>query len=268
MLRTWNVTLVASAFLLSIFSTFITRSDAISSVNSFAQSPAGKWLAGFLILAIAVTAYLVSTRLRNLGSTARLESVVSREAGFLYDNLLLESRAIALPRLVTRNRRRYGGYIAHLGLAVVFAGFAGVAFKREFDMTLNAGDTRTATDAWGHSWTFLNQGISRYDILNREVTAIVLDVTRDGTPAGVITSEKRQYVDSRGAPTFQPSTAAGIMGSFRQDVYVVLAVVRGADAAEIRVTFNPLVRWVWLGGSLMAVGGLVVMWPAAPSLDA
>jgi cytochrome c-type biogenesis protein CcmF len=53
------------------------------------------------------------------------------------------------------------------------------------------------------------------------------------------------------------------MGSFKQDVYVVLAGVRGANDAEIRVTFNPLVRWVWLGGALMALGGLVVMWPAA-----
>jgi cytochrome c-type biogenesis protein CcmF len=145
----------------------------------------------------------------------------------------------------------------------VFAAFAGLAFKREFDLTLNAGDTKTVTDAWGHSWTFLSQGISRYNVLNREVTAIALDVTRDGKPAGVITSEKRQHVDSRGAPTFEPSTEVGIMGSFKQDVYVVLAGVRGADGAEIRVTFNPLVRWVWLGGALMALGGLVVMWPAA-----
>src|SRR5450756_378121 len=187
-----------------------------------------------------------------------------------------ESRVIALPRLVARNRRRYGGYIVHLGIVVVFAAFAGLAFRREFDLTLNAGDSKTVTDAWGHRWTFLSQGISRYTILNRDVTAIALDVARDGKPAGVITSEKRQYVDSRGAPTFEPSTEVGIMGSFKQDVYVVLAGVRevggggiggvgggGGDSAEIRVTFNPLVRWVWLGGGLMAIGRLVVMWPAA-----
>jgi len=174
-----------------------------------------------------------------------------------------EARVIALPRLVARNRRRYGGYIVHLGVVVVFAAFAGLAFKREFDLTLNAGDTKAVTDAWGHRWTFLSQGISRYNVLNREVTAIALDVTRDGKPAGVITSEKRQHVDSRGAPTFEPSTEVGIKGSFKQDVYVVLAGVRGVDAAEIRVTFNPLVRWVWLGGALMALGGLVVMWPQA-----
>jgi cytochrome c-type biogenesis protein CcmF len=174
-----------------------------------------------------------------------------------------ESRVIALPRLIARNRRRYGGYIVHLGVVVVFAAFAGLAFKREFDLTVNAGDTKAVTDAWGHRWTFQSQGISRYTILNRDVTAIALDVTRDGRPAGVITSEKRQHVDSRGTPTFEPSTEVGIMGSFKQDVYVVLAGVRGADGAEIRVTFNPLVRWVWLGGALMALGGLVVMWPAA-----
>ncbi len=78
-----------------------------------------------------------------------------------------------------------------------------------------------------------------------------------------MTSEKRQHVDGRGAPTFEPSTEVGIKGSFRQDVYVVLAGVRNADDAEIRVSFNPLVRWVWIGGALMALGGLVVMWPAA-----
>src|SRR6476469_3545050 len=384
MLRKWNVTLVVSAFLLAIFGTFITRSGVISSVHSFAQSPVGKWFAGFLIASIAVTAYLASTRLNDLRSHAELESMVSREAAFLYNNLVLvgiafsvlwgtlfpiiseavrgnkitvgppffntvniplglllllltgvgpliawrrasvanlkrqflvpvaaaatagilclalgvhnlaallsyavgalvvativqefykgvnarhrmygESRVIALPRLIARNRRRYGGYIVHLGVVVVFAAFAGLAFKREFDLTLNAGDTRKVTDAWGHDWTFVSQGISRYNVLNREVAAIALDVTRDGKPMGVITSEKRQHVDSRGAPTFEPSTEVGIKGSFKQDVYVVLAGVRGQDSAEIRVTFNPLVRWVWLGGALMAIGGLVVMWPAA-----
>jgi cytochrome c-type biogenesis protein CcmF len=174
-----------------------------------------------------------------------------------------ESRLIALPRLIARNRRRYGGYIVHAGVVIVFAAFAGLAFKREVDLTMNAGDSKAVTDAWGHHWTFLSQGISRYTILNREVTAIALDVTRDGRPMGVITSEKRQHVDSRGAPAFEPSTEVGILGSFKQDVYVVLAGVRGENDAEIRVTFNPLVRWVWLGGGLMAIGGLVVMWPAA-----
>src|SRR4051812_48849709 len=96
MLRKWNVTLVVSAFLLSIFGTFITRSGVISSVHSFAQSPVGKWFAAFLILAIIVTAYLVSTRLKDLKSTAELESMISREAAFLYNNLVLVGIAFSV----------------------------------------------------------------------------------------------------------------------------------------------------------------------------
>jgi cytochrome c-type biogenesis protein CcmF len=384
MLRKWNVTLVVSTFLLSIFGTFITRSGIISSVHSFAQSPVGSWFAGFLITAIAVTAYLVATRLKDLEAKASLESMVSREAAFLYNNVILVGiafsvlwgtlfpiiteavrgekitvgppffNAVNIPlglalllltgigpliawrrasianlqrqfagptlaaltvgvllvvfgmrdvaaiiayvfaafvamtviqefykgvgarmrmygegiftgfaHLVSRNRRRYGGYIVHMGVVVIFAAFAGLAFKKEFDLTLKDGDTKELTDPYGHKWRFVSQGISQYDLLNRQVTALALDLTRDGKSAGVLTTEKRQHVDSRGAPTFEPSTEVGIRESWQQDVYVVLAGVRDDQSAEIRVTFNPLVRWVWLGGGLMALGGLIVMWPQA-----
>ena len=78
-------------------------------------------------------------------------------------------------------------------------------------------------------------------------------------------SGRRQHVDSRGIPQFEPSTEVGIIETAKQDTYLVLAGVSGdeGDVAEIRVTFNPLVVWVWLGGMLMALGGLVVMWPQA-----
>ncbi|HYN82951.1 MAG TPA: heme lyase CcmF/NrfE family subunit [Gemmatimonadaceae bacterium] len=384
MLRKWNVTLVVSTFLLSIFGTFITRSGIISSVHSFAQSPVGNWFAGFLLLGIVASAYLVTTRLKDMEAEAELESMVSREAAFLYNNLILvgiafsvlwgtifpiiteavrgekitvgppffnavniplglllllltgigpliawrrasvsnlqrqfaapilagittpfillilgmrdvaaiiaysfaafvamtltqefykgvgarrrmyrEGVLTAFNRLVARNRRRYGGYIVHMGIVVIFAAFAGLAFKTEHDLTFKAGEAHELTDPWGQRWRFVSQGVSTYNVLNREVTAIALDVSRDGKPAGVMTSEKRQHVDSRGTPTFEPSTEVGIRGSFREDVYIVLAGVRGDESAELRVTFNPLVRWVWLGGILMVIGGLIVMWPQA-----
>ena len=63
-----------------------------------------------------------------------------------------------------------------------------------------------------------------------------------------------------GEPTFQPSTEVGILVTQRQDVYLVLAgAINGT--AEVRINFNPLVVWVWHGGVLMAIGGLIVMWP-------
>ena len=85
---------------------------------------------------------------------------------------------------------------------------------------------------------------------------------RDGKPVGFIQSEKRQYFDSADRPTFEPSTEVGIRSTAKLDTYVVLAGVRN-EIAELRVTFNPLVVWVWIGGALMAIGGLIVMWPQA-----
>jgi cytochrome c-type biogenesis protein CcmF len=174
-----------------------------------------------------------------------------------------EGLVSAFSRLISRNRRRYGGYIVHMGVVVIFAAFAGLAFKKEFDVTLKDGDSRELVDPYGHKWKFVSQGLSQYDLLNRQVVALALDLSRDGKASGVLTTEKRQHVDSRGAPTFEPSTEVGIKSSWKQDVYVVLAGVREDQSAEIRVTFNPLVRWVWLGGGLMALGGLIVMWPQA-----
>jgi cytochrome c-type biogenesis protein CcmF len=129
-------------------------------------------------------------------------------------------------------------------------------------VSLQAGQEYTVTDPYGHHWRFVSQGISRYESLNRDVLAVSLDTWRDGEYKGLIKSEKRQYKDSQGNPTFEPSTEVGIRTTPKLDTYVVLAGVRG-DVAEIRVTFNPLVVWVWIGGYIMAIGGLIVMWPQA-----
>jgi cytochrome c-type biogenesis protein CcmF len=381
MLRKWNVTLVVGTFLLSIFGTFITRSGIIASVHSFAQSNIGAWFATFLVLVFAASVWLVSIRLKDLESKAELEAMISREAAFLYNNLVLvgiafsvlwgtlfpilsewirgtkitvgesffntvnvplgllllaltgigpliawrrasvaniqrqfagpafvgvvaaaalwilgarelyplmawglgafvagtivqefykgvgarmrmhgENIAIALVRLVSRNRRRYGGYIVHAGIVMLFSAFAGMAFKAEHDVVLTDGQTFTTKDPYGKEWTFTSEGISAFKALNREVVAIALQVESEGRSFPVLTSEKRQHFDSRGNPTFQPSTEVGILSLGKQDVYLVLAGTIG-DRAEVRINFTPLVMWVWNGGILMALGGLIVMWP-------
>lgn len=384
MLRKWNVVLVVATFLLSILGTFITRSGVIESVHSFAQSAVGGWFSSFLIFALVVTGYLVATRLRDLEAKAELESMMSREAAFLYNNLVLvgiafsvlwgtlfpiiseavkgskitvgapffntvnvplglllllltgigpliawrrasaanlkrqfawpvfmgvatgailaalgmrdgyalvaytlagfvmgtilqefykgtsarrrmygENPALALYHLVVRNRRRYGGYVVHLGVVVLFSAFAGQAFRSEFDVTLEPGERFEAQDPYGRQWSFVNQGVSQFESLNRFVTGVTLQVERDGKPMGILTSERRQYVDSRGIPTFEPATEVGIRSDLKQDVYLVLVGVTGEQTAEIRLNFNPLIWWVWYGGAIMALGGLIVMWPQA-----
>jgi cytochrome c-type biogenesis protein CcmF len=384
MLRKWNVVLVVISFLLSIFGTFITRSGVIESVHSFAQSPVGSWFATFFFLATGITIYLVGTRLQDLEARVELESMVSREAAFLYNNLLLcgiafavlwgtvfpilsewargskitvgppffnavnvplgllllaltgvgpliawrrasvsnlkrqfaspaafgvivaallfavgmrslaplvtyalcgfvagtivqefykgirarqsinkESPITALVHLVGRNRRRYGGYIVHAGIVMLFAAFAGMAFKLEYDITLSTGQSYEAKDPYGHMWKFVSQGISTSSRADRETQAVGLEAFRDGKRVGIISSEKRRYLDSQGNQLFQPITEVGIRSTAKLDTYVVLAGLRDRDTAELRVTFNPLVVWVWMGGFLMMIGGLIVMWPQA-----
>jgi cytochrome c-type biogenesis protein CcmF len=166
-------------------------------------------------------------------------------------------------RLVARNRRRYGGYIVHFGVVVLFCAFAGLMFKKDITATLKSGESIKATDAYGHEWVFTSQGISSFEQLNRKVLAVTLDVTRDGKRMGLLSSEKRQHVNSQGEPTFEPSTEVGILESPKQDVYMVFTGAIDRDTAAIHINFNPLVWWVWFGGIVMAFGGLIVMWPQA-----
>jgi cytochrome c-type biogenesis protein CcmF len=174
-----------------------------------------------------------------------------------------ESLIRAFIRLVGRNRRRYGGYIVHAGIVMLFAAFAGMAFKKESDVTLHTGEAFQTTDPYGHSWKFVSQGVSTSDRRDRSVKAAALEAYRDGKPIGIIEAEKRQYKDAFGQDLFNEITEIGLKSSPRQDIYVVLTQVPDENTAEMRITFNPLVVWVWTGGYLMMIGGLVVMWPQA-----
>jgi cytochrome c-type biogenesis protein CcmF len=89
MLKVWNMWLIFSTFLLSIFGTFLTRSGVVSSVHAFAQSSIGTWFITFLALTLAVCTYYFVRNREHLRSENRLESLVSRESSFLFNNLIL-----------------------------------------------------------------------------------------------------------------------------------------------------------------------------------
>jgi cytochrome c-type biogenesis protein CcmF len=89
MLKVWNVLLVILAFGLSLFGTFLTRSGILNSIHSFTESPIGAWFLGFIGLVLALSLGLLFARLPLLRSRTKLESLVSREATFLYNLLLV-----------------------------------------------------------------------------------------------------------------------------------------------------------------------------------
>jgi cytochrome c-type biogenesis protein CcmF len=392
MLRRWNMMLVIGSFLLSIFGTFITRSGIIASVHSFAQSNVGYFFLAFLLLAGIASYTLLYTRWPLLKAEVALESMLSREAAFLFNNLMLvgiafsvlwgtlfpilsewirgekitvgppffnkvnvplgilllaltgigpliawrrasasnlrrqflfpvslglatgavlaimgivdvyvlisltlagfvlgtlaqefyrgtrarhsmyeESYPYALVRLIGRNRRRYGGYIVHLGILTYFVAFCGYAFKIDREATLKPGESVTVRSPYGHEYTLTHLGVSQNEALNRIASTATMDVVKDGRKLGYLTSQKRQHFSQSGdlstrRPTFEPSTEVGIRSNLQEDLYLVYAgSVDGTEEAVDRVTIIPLVWWLWFGGGILAVGGLITMWPGGPT---
>jgi cytochrome c-type biogenesis protein CcmF len=96
MLRVWNMLLVIMAFGLSLFGTFLTRSGVVNSIHSFTQSSIGAWFLAFIAVVLAFSLTLVLRRLPRLRARTKLESPISREARFLYNNLLLVALTLTI----------------------------------------------------------------------------------------------------------------------------------------------------------------------------
>jgi cytochrome c-type biogenesis protein CcmF len=96
MMKVWNMVLVSATFLLSILGTTLTRTGLVSSVHAFAQSPVKPYFTTFLIGATVLTAIAIIRNLPYLRSEVKLESVVSRESSFLFNNLILLASCFAV----------------------------------------------------------------------------------------------------------------------------------------------------------------------------
>ena len=178
----------------------------------------------------------------------------------------------AFYHLVSRNRRRWGGYIVHVGVVLIFTAFAGVAFNREVTQTLDPGETVTIESPFGHEYALTYQGLSspRGQNMLRQAVAL-MTVERDGRPVESLTAEKVLYFKWEQSPI----TNVGINSYLLEDLYLILENVNdlgGAfenDAAAQRATFrvqvNVLVGWIWYGGFVVTLGGIIAMWPSRGS---
>jgi len=96
MLRLWNMILIVSTFFLCILGTFLTRSGIISSVHTFAESPIGSFFLIFLAFILFFCSALILSKLEKIKGEEKLESILSRESSFLFNNLLFMALAIAV----------------------------------------------------------------------------------------------------------------------------------------------------------------------------
>jgi cytochrome c-type biogenesis protein CcmF len=376
MMKVWNVWLVFITFMLCIFGTTITRSGMISSVHAFAQSEIGPWFFGFLALIFIVCMAAFLKNRDYLKSDNHLDSLISRESSFLFNNLILlvacvavlsgtmfpvfsewitgqkisvgapffnhinipiglmllfltgvgpllawrrtsgESLrrnfgwpmlggliagAIAYPlgctdmfsltcvilsafvtftifaefyrgakvirarsgenifasaiQLTMRNTRRYGGYVVHLGIVLVFVGIAGQAFNRDKQMDMPAGSSMKIG-----AYTLVCQAFDSIPKGDYTAERVTIEADKGNRQVMMLYPEKRAYETSQ-----ETGTMVAIYSTLREDLYVVYAG-RNPETGEpvIHAYLNPLVKWIWLGGVVVVLGTILALIPSRP----
>lgn len=374
MMKVWNMVLVAATFFLCIFGTFMTRSGIVASVHAFATSSIGNYFLVFLTLGIALTIYMILGRLDYLKSESELESVVSRESSFLFNNLILlaccfatlwgtlfpviseavtgEKVSVDAPwfnrinipiglfllfltgvgpllawrrasaeglrrnfqwpfvgmvalmailavsgihhpyalmtfglclfvtwtiaaefykgaasiakkdstgllrgmvELTHRNTRRYGGYVVHLGIVVMFIGFAGAAFNK--DTTVEVEQNKSFQLG---RYELKVTGIANGQTDNYVWQNATIEATVDGKPYATLHPERRIYSQSQ-----QPVGAVAIRRRLNEDLYVNFAAISSeAQKPIIQAYVFPLVSWIWIGYWVLLVGSVICLIPS------
>jgi cytochrome c-type biogenesis protein CcmF len=160
--------------------------------------------------------------------------------------------ATALIGLVGRNKRRYGGYIVHLGIVLLFLGFAGEGFKQTAQAMLKPGQQVAVGDF-----------VIRHDALRvtndsqKQMVSSQVTVLKDGETFAMLYPAKWFWAKSE-----QPTTEVAIRRGFAEDVYIVLAAFDTANqTATLDVTIAPLVNWIWFGFSIIALGTFIALLP-------
>ncbi|MCZ6777525.1 MAG: heme lyase CcmF/NrfE family subunit [Acidobacteria bacterium] len=159
----------------------------------------------------------------------------------------------ALIALVDRNKRRYGGYLVHVAIVMIFVGITGSSvFQSEAQASLKRGESMQLgpyeleyTDTSSHATP------------NVEVFAAHVRVRRNGQDVGVLAPERNFYIHWD-----QPSSEVGLLSTLREDLYVILVGHDPrTDTATFKVYLNPLVNWIWLGGLMLIIGTHIAVLP-------
>ncbi len=374
MMKVWNVWLVFVTFMLCILGTLLTRSGVVSSVHAFAQSSIGTWFTCFLVF-ILISCVLAFWKNRDyLRSDNQLDSLVSRESSFLFNNLILLAgcfavlwgtlfpvisewvegtkisvggpffnkvtipialfllfltgvgpllawrktsydslkRNFAWPmaggiaagvialvfglryiyplvclilsvfvtltiaaefwrgarvisarsgtnifastgQLVMRNTRRYGGYIVHFAIVVIFIGIAGQAFNRDTQQEMAVGSRMTIGP-----YTIVCQNFDEVKNPNYDSERATLEILRDGKSLMMLYPERRFFLASQ-----VTETMVAIQSTPLRDLYVVYAG-RSPETNRpvIHAYLNPLVKCIWFGGLILVLGTALALIPS------
>jgi cytochrome c-type biogenesis protein CcmF len=164
-----------------------------------------------------------------------------------------ESVLVALKRLVQKSPRRYGGYLVHFGIVLMFVGFTGKAWSLDKEANLSPGEK---VSVGAYELTYKGPRMET-DVSKRMVFAD-LEVSRGGKPLGVMSPAK--FIYKRAAE--MPTTEVAMHRSLRDDLYLVVGMVNPQNKrAALQLHVNPLVSWIWIGVLVLIMGATVSLWP-------
>ena len=159
----------------------------------------------------------------------------------------------AMIGLVMRSRRRYGGYVVHLGIVLMMLGFAGAGYRQTEQVLLGAGESVEVG-----RFSVRHDRLSVTDDGAKEMHTAHVTVFEDGREVGQLYPGRWYYRKYEAEPT----TEVAMRRRLSEDVYVVLAAYDMSDqSATFQVTVNPLVNWIWFGFALLAFGTGIALLP-------
>jgi cytochrome c-type biogenesis protein CcmF len=161
-----------------------------------------------------------------------------------------ESRARAFAGTLARNPRRYGGYLVHLGIAIMVVGFAGSLFRAQADVVLEPGERYRFA-----GYSILYRDLRHHAAPDKDVRLAVLDVFSGGRRVAELHPQQNLHANFD-----QPQSEIAIRTTPARDLYVILTGTKdGSKRAAFRLYSNPLVFWVWAGAVVAVAGGLVAL---------
>jgi cytochrome c-type biogenesis protein CcmF len=182
-----------------------------------------------------------------------------------------EGHVLALFHLVSRNRRRWGGYVVHIGMVMLYFGFAGSAYNVDERAHLSPGEMIQVASPFGHVYDLTYEGISisvgrgQRNLMWQAIATV--SVVREGKSLGILTTEKRQYVTADNL-----MTEVGVRSTVQEDLYLILSAMDDVNGAlnadsdaqgiDLQVLIKPFVSWIWYGGLMLTGGTIIALWPS------
>lgn len=167
-----------------------------------------------------------------------------------------ESLLFSLITLISRNKRRYGGYIVHLGIVLIVIGItASSTFNTEVEATLNTGESFEIGE-----YKLKFEKLERYKNDAKNGTKAVLLLSSGGKVIDTVYPEKNIY-RYEGNREINQETEVSLRSTFKDDLYIIMSNVNSNTNATFRAIINPMVSWIWAGGIVVLFGALITMMP-------